>query len=631
MKRSNQLLLESAIVASLILGLILGGTIAGLNLPSAWTNLPNPSEVQNQYNYTSIALLYNTTFTLLSERNFSSASLSLNSFSFLNYPVQLDPVITSGNSEISALNSSLPPAISYLGLARNLTTGGQVVKANQNLAQGCTKAQVAEANYLQFRGTTTTDLESNGVPVSVYSSSLDLVGSQIVTLLDLCTNISSQLKGLSNPTISDFTIASPQTSLETGGYVQIQGNLKVDSEGIVNDSILLFLNGTKFASTQTDKNGFFSINSSTPFVYENTAAIWAVASGVSSGFPGAVSNTLYLELTFNQTQIYVADPPEVFPTFNFTVSGKLTTSSGVALPEAPIKITSFNVPYFVTTNASGFFSTSLRVPRDATEGIQTIYVSFAPQGVFGPSINFTTIDVIREIPQITINPISIAYSGVEKTITGNVVANGTRLPLANITLNSPWGKFQTQTNALGEFSIHLPIPISAFSYSNDIKVSTHPSQPFIKEATVATSMNLLNPLEFVLPLLVGGVLVYELRNLGILQRKHADHEEREEKEVDQTVKNLLSQSVAEKTLPRLVSVYRSSLVLAAKKFGLKFPPSSTIREIVSQVSLSAQSSGMKEFDKISITFEEYLYAKSFDENQISIAEDALARLQELWR
>lgn len=636
MKRSNQLLIESAIVASLILGLILGGTIAGLNLPSAWTNLPNPSDIQPQFSYASLALLYNTTLTQLANQNFNNVSISLSEFSFLNYPPQLDGVISSANSEISEMNTSIPLADSYLALAENLTAGGQLINASSNLNLGCTQAQRANSNYAQFGGVSTSGLANGGVPVSVYSNALGLVGLQISSLLSICSTASSQLNTLQNFTSSTFTITSAQTTLESGGFVHVNGSLKLGTTAIANNQISLFLNGTKFASAITDQDGFFTINSSTPFVYKSVAAIWAVASGSSSSTPsfrGAVSNILYLELIFNQTQISVEDPPAILPTYNFTISGRLTAGSGVALPDAPIKIISFNTPYLLKTNTSGFFSRSLTVPPDATDGIHTIYASFAPQGVFGPSVNFTTIEVIRESPVITISPVPVSYSGFTREISGKVVANGTAVALANISLSSPWGKSLTQTNATGDFNIRFAVPISAFWPSNNIKVSMHPSEPFIKAGSVTVSLTILNPLEFLIPLVVGGVLIYELRNLGMLERrKRSDSdEENEEKEVDRTVQKLVSQVDEARSIPRLVSLYRNSLVLAAKKFNLNFPSSSTIREINVQVSSSAQNSGMEEFKKISAIFEDYLYAKDFEEMEISEAEEAFARLENIWR
>ncbi len=634
MKRSNQLLIESAIVASLILGLTVGGEIAGLNLPSAWTELPNPSALQPQYSYASLALLYNTTLTELADQNFTSVSISLGEFSFLNYPSQLGHAISSANSEISEMNTSIPLAISYLALAKNLTLAGQILNASSNLSLGCNEAQLAKSNYGQFQVVTTPGLANYGVPVLVYSNALGLVGSQISSLLSNCSSLSSHLKILQNFTVSNFTVTSSQSSLETGGFVQVNGSLKFGVKAVANDQISFFLNGTKFASAITDQNGFFSINSSTPFEYKSVAAIWAVASGSSSSSPtfqGAVSNILYLKLIFNQTQISVQDPPAILPTYNFTISGRLTTSSGVALPDAPIKIISFNEPYLLKTNTSGFFSSSLTVPPNASDGLHTIYASFAPQGVFGPAVNFTTIQVVRETPEVTINPVSLVYSGFAREISGKVVANGTGVSFANITLSSPWGKFLTESNATGGFNIGFTVPLSTFWPSNNIKVSMHPSQPFIKDATLTSSVTVVNPLDFLFPLLVAGVLVYELRNLGLLRsRKGSIDKIDEEKEVDLTVQNLISHVDEIRSIPRLVSLYRNLLIIAATKFDLKFLPSSTIREIVTQVSSSAQDSGMQEFEKISTIFEDYLYAKNSEGTEVSAAEDAFARLEKIW-
>ena len=92
----------------------------------------------------------------------------------------------------------------------------------------------------------------------------------------------------------------------TGEYVKIEGNLTLNATGLGNVPVKFFLNGTEFATATTFSDGTLSINATIPFVYVPTVAIWAVASPDSSrGFVGAVSNTLYFTLLFNDTKIEI--------------------------------------------------------------------------------------------------------------------------------------------------------------------------------------------------------------------------------------------------------------------------------------------------------------------------------------
>ncbi len=90
MKRSNQSKLESAVVASLIIALTLGGTLGGLSLPSVWENLPNPANIQTQFNYANFALLYNMTLTELADQNFTGVSYLIESIFILELSNQIE-------------------------------------------------------------------------------------------------------------------------------------------------------------------------------------------------------------------------------------------------------------------------------------------------------------------------------------------------------------------------------------------------------------------------------------------------------------------------------------------------------------------------------------------------------------
>ncbi len=242
-------------------------------------------------------------------------------------------------------------------------------------------------------------------------------------------------------------------------------------------------------------------------------------------------------------------------------------------------------------------------------------------------MNYTTIEVIHEPLLITLSPPSMAFSGFEKRISGTVAANGTALSFANVTIKTQWGNFFAKTNDHGQFNVSISIPISEFGLSSRINASAIPLQPYIGRGSSTVSISILNPLEFALPVLVGGVVVYELQNLGIFQRKK---QEKEEVGMKSLVQDLFSQAPDSKVVSKLAGIYKSALLLAVKKYNLRFMPSSTIREIISQVNTVAHDIGASEFATISLLLEDFLYARSFDQERIKDAEIALDKLEKIW-
>lgn len=608
-------------VGALIIGLTLGGVIGGLNIPSAW-NIPNPMEITTEFNYGNFALLYNTTLTQLARENFTSVSYYLAQFVFLNYPSQLSTEVSNANTEIAQMNTTIPLALTDLNLAQYLVTSGQIANASSNLRLGCSEATAANASFTQFANVTTPQFRNLGVPIEVYSIGSASVGSLINSLIGQCHSLQNEISSLAN-----FTISSQQLSIQTGGYVQINGTLKVGETLVPNDLVTFYLNGTKFSTVRTDVNGSFSINASTPFVYKPVASVWAVASQVQSLlFKGAISNILYFQVIFNQTQIIVNDPPAILPTFSFNVSGTLTTTNGVTLPNAPIKITSFGTNYFLSTDKNGIFVTSLTVPANATDGLYTIYASFAPQGFFGPSVNYTTIEVVHEPLTVTLNQVSTAVAGFGKEVSGTVTTNGTPVSDANVTLITHWGDLFTKTNSRGQFSVRTTVPLSQF-LSSSVNATVTPIQAYINSGSSGVSMAIFNPLYVALPILFGSVLIYELRGLGIFRKKSDDASE---DHVRETVQSMLSQAAVSQEVSRLVQIYSQALLLAVRKYDLRFLPSSTIREIMAHVNGASHGVGMNEFTSISLTLEDFLYARSFDESRIKDSVEAFGQLEKIW-
>ncbi|MHB8565634.1 MAG: hypothetical protein ACYC7D_04890 [Nitrososphaerales archaeon] len=317
MKRSKQLILESSIVAVLIIGITLGGTMSTLSLPASWLTFPDPATIATQYDLNGLALYYNSTLSGLASENFSGVSTLLNSSTFLSYPAVLSAAVSSAGIELTSVNVSVPLAISGFNLTNTMITKGELQNASSSLGSACSEVQSANDSFSQFEGPTSATFLSNAVPVSNYSLGARSLNLLLSSLFAQCHALQIALASFSGSTstnnghtlIVNFTISSGQSSILTGGFVQVGGRLTLNSTGLANDLISFYLNGTEFATTATGNDGSFSINESIPFVYVPVGKIWAVASkDQANGFAGAVSNSLYFAISFNETQIIVTGP-----------------------------------------------------------------------------------------------------------------------------------------------------------------------------------------------------------------------------------------------------------------------------------------------------------------------------------
>ena len=612
--------------------IVLGGAVTGLNVPAQWTLLQNPDNVSANHDLGTLALYYNITLTDIGSRNFDNASLLIRTFDFVNIPTSVNQTAIVGNSQIASVNSSIPRAISEFGNASQLTASNEYVNATLFVTAGCLQASYAQGNFTQFSGGTTSRLANLDVPVGNYSIGMKSVEGEISSLLSACNNLKGQLPGQPPGQSSQLVISSPQKSISTGGPVELFGNLTKAGAGVSAQSVLFYLNGTYFGSLLTGSDGNLHGVLTIPFVYTPVGVVNAIAlKNASIGSGGGFSNDLNFTILFNATAIAVGDPPGVLPTFSFPVRGNLTTTSGVPLPGAPVKITFLGQSSMTTTDSDGVFSSRLTVPANASDGVYQVYAAFAPRGTFGPSVNFTSVQVIHIPLHLTVGVPSLSFAGFSMPVSGTVSANGSGLAGAAITASTPWGTYQGSSGATGNVSLQVPVPIWEFSFSIQIAVRAYPGQPYIAQASIQTKAGLFNLLFIVLPALGVGVAAYEFKSLGLLRRPNKEPiavtiaalQAKKERDSLTVLERLSSQSTG------MLSIFYEALILAQRRFGTSFRESDTLREIAAIVEKEhAKGGGL--FSSIIRTSEDFLYAPKFDEGKVQEAEKQLAELRKEW-
>ncbi len=82
----------------------------------------------------------------------------------------------------------------------------------------------------------------------------------------------------------------------------------------------------------------------------------------------------------------------------------------------------------------------------------------------------------------------------------------------------------------------------------------------------------------------------------------------------------------------IVSIYNEAMMLAERKFQIRFRAGSTIREIYEQLKRRVDNSdkGVLPFAAISSIMEDYLYATTFDESRVQFAKEMLRELNKIW-
>ncbi len=604
-------------------------------VPPSFAKLQDPGTVKVNHDLSALANYYNSTLTKIGTGNFQNASFLLGTFRFVNIPPAVNATAQLANSDLATVNITSANATALFQQAELLVRAKQYVNATALTLAGCALAQQANRSLADFQGPQTARFKTESVPVDMYSVGSKLASDEVRALLSECIHLRDLLglNGGTSGTAPVLLIGSPQTAIETGGTLKVVGNLTLQGSGVPQQDVLFYLNGTYFGSLTTGSSGDLGGTLRIPFVYTHTVVVQAfVAPNSTINVGGASSNTLVFEILFNETAIVIGDPPAILPTFSFPVEGNLTTVSGVALPDAPVKITFISESLILHTDAKGAFATRLTVPANATDGIYNVYASFAPQGVFGPSFNFTSIQVVHLPMVLKLDAPSLSFPGFATTLTGTAYSNGTAVAGANVTVSSPWGSSSARTDSSGAFRISVPVSALEFAFSRNVSVSASAPQPYVASAVITKSLGLFNILLVVLPAAAIGIVGYEADRLGVFEalKKSRSREEAEYEELFAGQAQDLTALDLEGG-PELLEAYRRALGLASKRFAIRFRKSQTIREMTAAVGARDSGEGFRLFRGIMLTAEDLLYSKDFERARLKTALDDLPKLEEAWR
>jgi hypothetical protein len=619
--------------------LTLGGSIATTVVPGSFLPLQNPSTVTVQYDLSGLALYYNTTLTQIGMQNFASASFLLDTFRFVNIPSNVNGTAQAANADLASLNTTIPGALKNFAEARAAVQTNELINATTLVRRGCVLAIGANKSLADFSGPQTTSFRSESVPTSQYTPGLSLVSHEVQTLHGECSSISMQVPTNSTTTGTSgkpslLQISSPQKAIETGGEVKLFGNLTRGGTGLAGQKVFFYLNGTYFGTVVSDPRGTIVGNLSIPFIYFHDVVVQAlVAPNATLGIGVTQSNPIYFFILFDATSIVIADPPLYLPGATFGVHGNLTTTSGVPLPDAPVTVTYLHESVATTTDGVGTFRAQFTVPNNATDGIQYVDARFSPRGVYGPSFNFTSIDVYHLHLKLIISVPKLSWAGFSTYIKGTVSSNGTAVASAAVTLDSPWGTYATRTDPAGHFDIVFPVSPLEFAFSRSVTVTFSPSQPYIAGSTVVETLGLFNILIVILPAAIIGVAGYEANSLGVFQDIRVRLRGRREQMTTPLAmmeKPSLGELPSPDRGPEPLRLFGRALLLASSRFSLEFRPSHTIREMLSLVKAKDDGEAFVMFSRILLTAEDYLYGRTFDSSRIDEARRAFATLEVLW-
>jgi hypothetical protein len=498
--------------AVLLIFLAFMGVFGPCMIAAAEASVPHedPNEAQSTLDALSFLTQYADIFTLMANGQYANASQLSEQLSHITVPDDLSYIINRYNNLTQQLNDKLQDLDTTLDNASRLLDQYRLDEARQALDHA--GVVVAEAQILlnDLVDATATVSQKIGVFSAAAGSKIQQAYSVLQSMLDrlqelidryhqLLQQINQQYETQENENLkaTSVTLSLNATECFVGGYLSATGTLTSGDQVLANRAVTLLLDGAEVSTVNTDSNGTYYGLIHIPYSYVNSVSIRAyyAPAGTDKGtYLGSTSPTIVIKVLYYRTVLNVSAPTVAYPGLSLTVSGTVSSQSGVELSLREIKVLlDGDLVAQDTTDANGTFVTKSTINASTKLGNHTLTVTVAPSGVYaGASITrtlaITKVDTTLEVsaPSFVMLPAQLRINGTVKGMSG-------LLSGATVLVEFAGTSATTQTLSDGSFNLTVDVPFSGILAGDQpLKITVQPAQSWQAATSKNVSVFVLN-------------------------------------------------------------------------------------------------------------------------------------------
>jgi len=504
--------------------------------------------------------------------------------------------------------------------------------------------ELEEAEFLLARADrTVNDLESSATQLgSMLQVSPAPLFEEIVRLRGLIDRYAVQIWNLLER-VKEFqsrllvetvlTIQADALRVPLGSRLSVWGFLTtVDDRPLSSRAVDIYFDGAKISNVTTDEYGRYSFGFSVPYVYKDRVVLH------SSYFPRDLdfgryipssSNVLVIGLRYDKPVLTAETPRNVYPSLNFTASGRLTLYNE-PLSGFKIRVSGLRQMIETVTKTDGSFLTDFLVPLDAPSGEAIINVEATPRGIVGPASTTLNLNVVRIPAEVEVEAPSFALSGQSLTIKGKVITtDGSPLPGSRVDMRVGELSSLAVSSDDGSFEFVLGVPLVAFTAQYEYVVLVAPKEPWITPSLKKGNVFIVNV--FSLGTVLGSIEVFTGALLGTtltlgVGRRRRGHDMTLLEEETEAPKHVMG-AVEVSQLMGVQAHYWKAVAMVSKFTGVAMELSFTIREYIGLVK-EKLGEAFASFERLSLLYERWLYSPLLMGGEESLAERCLRELIE---
>ncbi len=293
-----------------------------------------------------------------------------------------------------------------------------------------------------------------------------------------------------------ITIWVNTTQCSPGDYVLVEGVLATESgEPLVNQEVVIYGNGMVLGRARTLLLGNFYKAVRIPEIYVPQLKLYAAFRPPKySEYTACMSQPINISLIYRRLFITAKCDKQALIGGSFRVQGNVT------LDGEPVKwsviVKWLDETYSLETNATGFFTVTLAVPKYIDEGTYTVLVRAPGGGGVAPASTSLYVYLSKLIPSINITEVPLIALGAI-TLRGVVdlgIPWNASIPVEIYTVDV---NVTVYTDPDGFFEATLFPPIYSLSGYKDVHIRVTASEQHVEEREEVVSVLYLNPVTLI--------------------------------------------------------------------------------------------------------------------------------------
>jgi hypothetical protein len=374
----------------------------------------------------------------------------------------------------------------------------------------------------------------------------------------------------------------PETAY-VGETINASGILSSYDKPLPSRNLTIILDSDITIAATTGTDGSYSVDINLPYKYTEAVDIISIYEPYDidiEKYLACRSPQVTINTMFYPTLLEVAAPSTVYPGIPFDISGEIISGEGNI--DRNLTVSLDDVPLAATT-AAGEFNLEISPSETTSPGQQRLTVTVSPAGRYsGASVSrivtlaLMPLAIDWQTPSYIFLPKSIRFQGSVQSETGPVTD-----AVVNLAFNDASAAVSTAPD--GSFTATLAAPLDlSFIGRRELTVEIIPGEPWAGHLSVSRSIMVINPAG------VGLVLLAALALVILASRK------RRIKDVSYVTPGevLKSPVLANNRTPaikltgikgRIISAYRTGLIIIEKISGIRMAPHVTLREFLKTV------------------------------------------------